>query len=383
MVELVIISLCTVAVTGMCSFLSAALSAISHNRLSELAEQGHSHAQTLLDYKRDIHTPKTALFITDVLIYTLGCISIGWYATLHFSSMEVGFFALPTTTVLLFFGHLLPRALGERFASRSIRFTVQGISFILLITKPLVQVVQRFYKAVVPPAYEESTREELDEILETAHEEGSLDAGEYRILKNIIRFSDVQVSDVMTPRTVVFSCDADTKIHEAITLPELRQYSRFPVCENDSLDSVTGYVLAKDVLWAMVNDKANCTLRDIAREVYFIPENIQLDQALENFLERREHLFVVVDEYGGVEGLLTMEDVMETLLGVEIMDEADKVTDLRHLAKQRRDQRIALLRLQNAHLDVTTTEMNTEEATEQPLTHIQESETIVEEDTHV
>lgn len=347
-------------VTGICSFLSASLSSVSHNRLLPLVEKGNRHAAYLLELKRNIMLPKTALFITDAFFYSLGCVSIGGYATLRFSSIEVGAVAITATAVLLVIGKMLPRVMGERLAYKTLAFSAYSLYWIVLATHPLVSITRRFFNFFAAPTLkseEETTREELDEILETAHEEGSLDSGEYRILKNIMRFTDVRVSDVMTPRTVVFACQADLPITNVVVMPEFRQYSRFPIYHSDSLDSVVGYVLTKDLLWAMVNAREQTTLRSMMREVYFIPENIQLDQALENFLERKEHLFVVVDEYGGVEGLLTMEDVMETLLGVEILDEADKVTNLRQLAKQRRDHRIATLQTQNAHLDVTTTDL--------------------------
>jgi CBS domain containing-hemolysin-like protein len=356
MIELIFISFVTFVITSFCSFLTSALSSISHTRLTEMIEQDKhpASAQTMLDFKRDIHRPKTAIFLTDLVTYTLGCVSIGGYAVLQLNRIEIGLVAIAATTLLLVFAHLVPRALGERYAVQAVPFTAASVSALLVIMKPFVQVIRQFYAVVVPPHHEESTREEIDEIIESAHEEGSLDAGEYKILKNMMRFSDVQVSDVMTPRTVVFSCVADTPVREAMLLPEVRHYSRIPVCETDDLDSVMGYVLAKDILWSLVNGKPNLTLRELVREVYFIPENIQLDRALENFLNRREHLFIVVDEYGGVEGLLTMEDVMETLLGAEILDEADRITNLRQLAKQRRDQRIAMLRAQNAQVDVAT-----------------------------
>lgn len=157
-----------------------------------------------------------------------------------------------------------------------------------------------------------------------------------------MNFSEVLVSDVMTPRTVIFSCEADKIIDDVIKMPELQMYSRFPIWEGESVDDgVIGYVMSKDILLAALNGKNNLSLRDFCREVYFIPENARLDIALERFLNRRQHLFIVVDEYGGVEGLITMEDVLETILGTEILDEVDKVADLRQLAKQRRDSRIA------------------------------------------
>lgn len=189
---------------------------------------------------------------------------------------------------------------------------------------------------------EESTMEELGELIDTAHEEGTIDASEYRILQNIMRFSDVPVSDVMTPRTVVFALPSALTVADAAELPDLMNYSRFPIYDEETLDTVSGYVLSKDVLFAAIKGRNSLTLRDIARDVYYVPETIPLDKALEVFIERKEHLFVVVDEYGGVEGLITMEDVFETILGVEILDEVDNVADLRTLAKQRRDHRIAM-----------------------------------------
>jgi CBS domain containing-hemolysin-like protein len=147
----------------------------------------------------------------------------------------------------------------------------------------------------------------------------------------------------MTPRLVVFSLPSDTPVAEAIKEPELQMYSRFPVYDNESLDSVSGYVMTKDVLRAALAGRNAVALSKLKRDVDFIPENVSLDQALEQFLQKKQHLFMVVDEYGGVEGLLTMEDVMESVLGVEIVDEADHVVDLRAVAKQRRDARIAAL----------------------------------------
>jgi len=188
----------------------------------------------------------------------------------------------------------------------------------------------------------EEALQELNEMVENAREEGSLDAGEYRILKNIMKFSEVFVSDVMTPRTVVFSCEADKTVSEVLSLPEIQMYSRFPIWEGESLDDgVIGYVLSKDVMHNALAGKTNKKLRDISREIHFIPENAELDNVLELFLQKRQHLFLVVDEYGGIEGLITMEDVLETILGVEIVDEQDKFVDLRGVAKQMRDKRVS------------------------------------------
>lgn len=233
-------------------------------------------------------------------------------------------------------------ALGKRLSENiAVKFG-KTIIWIAMLTKPVALLTNYLIKLIAGEKDEEAAREEISELVEIAREEGNLDDDEYRILKNIMKFSEVLVSDVMTPRTVIFSCKADTLVKDVINMPELRMYSRFPIWEGDSFDTgVIGYVMAKDVLHAALRGKNNKTLRDFKRDVYFIPENAPLDNALDRFLNRRQHIFIVVDEYGGVEGLITMEDVLETMLGVEIVDEADRFVDMRVLAKQRRDIRIS------------------------------------------
>jgi CBS domain containing-hemolysin-like protein len=356
-------------ITTVGSFISAAFGGVSHHHLTELAEAGDASAQKVLDFKRDSDPPRSALFLIDTVVSTLGCIGIGGYAVVVFDNVQAVAVSLAMTLILLVLGRMLPRALGKRYAVSLVRFVERSLTLIMLILKPIVTVVAGFFALFAPPERddEEIIREELDEILETAHDEGSLDAEEYKRLKNFVRFNEVYVLDVMTPRTVIFSCPCHLTVEEAIKLPEMRQYSRFPVYEEDSIDSVVGYVLTKDIFWSLLSGQKDVRLRNLSREVYFIPENIDLDRALQNFLERREHLFVVVDEYGGVEGLLTMEDVMETLLGVEILDEMDKVSNLRHLAAERRDERIASLRAQNAHVDDSADGLSAEITTDESM----------------
>jgi CBS domain containing-hemolysin-like protein len=183
--------------------------------------------------------------------------------------------------------------------------------------------------------------EEITDLVEEAHEDGSIDAGEYRLMTNVMKFNDVLVSDVMTPRVVLFSCRADMIIQETAKLPELQIYSRFPIWIGESIDDeVVGYVTTKEVFNAVLNGKNNITLKELARPIHFIPENAELGSTLDELLRNKQQLYLVVDEHGGIEGLITMEDILETILGVEIIDEADKIADLRQLAKQKREDRI-------------------------------------------
>ncbi len=186
-------------------------------------------------------------------------------------------------------------------------------------------------------------RQELSAVVESARREGVLEPEEYRLVTNLMRLRNIRVSDIMTPRMVMATCPVDIPVRDALQMPELRTYSRIPVWEGEP-DTIVGYVLTKELLWAALEGKGELPVREFVREVAFMPEHVEVDRALETFLQKRQHLFVVVDEYGGIEGVVTLEDIMETLLGVEIVDEADRVPDLRELAKQLREERIARMR---------------------------------------
>lgn len=218
---------------------------------------------------------------------------------------------------------------------------------------PLFQIAEAPWRFVLrwhrfpDSRWTELARQELSVVVESARQEGVLDLKEYRLVTNLMRLRNIRVADVMTPRMVMVTCPADIPVRDALRIPELRTYSRIPVWEEDP-DTIIGYVLTKDLLWAALEGKEQVPVRHFLREVSFVPEHLELDRALETFLQRRQHLFVVVDEYGGVEGVVTLEDLMETLLGVEIVDEADRVADLRELAKQLREERVARIRATSA-----------------------------------
>lgn len=232
-------------------------------------------------------------------------------------------------------------AAGFRYSKK---FGMKNVGSLLgpaSLIKPIAATIAKTNQALAGSRAEEQSRDEINVLVESAREDGSLDDDEYRIMKAVMKFGDVYVSDVMTPRTVIFSCNADMKVSEAANLPELRMFSRIPIWEGESIDdSAVGYVMSKDIFHAALHEDGDKALREFSREVRFIPERSPLDIALDLFLKRREHLFLVVDEYGGVEGLITMEDALETVIGEEIVDEKDKFVDLREIAKQKRDTRI-------------------------------------------
>jgi len=326
--------------SSICEYLAAALLDLRQTVFHTMAEEGSKIGSRF----RDAYdaSDETALSISLVDMLSIVGASVAVMMINERTATELAV-ELLLFVVLLTVAKVVAGMIGSRYAEHMLRFTsiitvaVRWISYpALIFHRVLMRLTHR-------QPDEEEAREELEAIVETSREEGALDAGEYRIMTNIMRLSSISVSDVMTPRTVVFSLPSDTTVEEALKEPELQMFSRFPIHEGNDLDDVEGYVIAKDVLRAALASRQQVTLSKLKREVKFIPENITIERALEHFLQTKQHMLMVVDEHGGVEGLLTMEDVMETMLGVEIVDEADHVEDLRELAKQRRDERIARL----------------------------------------
>ncbi len=232
-------------------------------------------------------------------------------------------------------------SIGVRFSLNATAKYLYITAFIARINLPFINFLEFLREKISGIKQIEASRDELSALVESAHDEGSLETEEYKLLTNVMKFKDVFVADVMTPRTVVFSLNANLTVGEVISLQDIKNYSRIPVWEGESLDEgVIGYILTKDLLYLALNDKHDRQLKSLCRKVYFIPENAKIDDALEQMLKKKQHLLIVVDEYGGIDGLISMEDVVETILGEEIVDEADRVVDLRKLAVLKRDKRI-------------------------------------------
>ena len=328
----------------------SAFNALSRSALTELTPQfldafeaiKPDRAKFLIKLRStNADQARISLLIMDALILIMiGAMTFSW-TNLSFEEPLAEIPAIALSLLLVIIIKTLTSAIGERFAERLTTSTVVYLKFLSFVWYPLSIILGRLGRFINPPMTESEQREEFDALVDTAREEGTLDDGEYRIFKSIMNFSEIRVADIMTPRSVVFSVPSTKTVAEVALLPELQMYSRFPVWEGDSIDGVIGYALTKDVLRAALDGRRNRTLDRLVRQANFIPDNATLEKALEQFLQGRQHMFVVVDEYGGIEGLVTMEDVLETMLGTEIMDEADRVVDLRDLAKSRRDKRVA------------------------------------------
>lgn len=334
------------ALAAVVSFMRAVIAAVSVSRLEELHAEHPAVLDKVYDARRLGSVERTVLMVVDVALVAALAAVLSVLGMMWWSWTDVQLILMiGIIVVAIVIGKALFHALGNVVADAAILVVARWLDILLRIAHPLVAVIATVMEKLHARRQREDAREqvaeELSAIMEEAVEEGTLEAEEVRILQNIMRVRDVHVEDVMTPRNVVAGLPADISISQAAEMPELQTYSRLPVWEGANMDNIIGYVLSRDVLVAALRGNGTQPIRTLLRQAVFIPENVSLDRALEEFLKRRQHMFIVVDEYGGVEGLLTLEDVLETILGAEIVDEADSVVDMRQLAQQRRDRRIA------------------------------------------
>ncbi len=316
------------------STLSAAMSAV----LPDENDDDNNSIKIIFDNRVN------PLDIIEVFAYLISAIMLGISLSNENHSSIEHYAALTIFLLSLLLIRYFFNGIGIRYYQRIYKSFYPFYKIISILVSPLSDLLSNLIAYISNEKMEDASRNEISALMESAREDGSLDDREYIILKNIMHFSDVLVSDVMTPRTMVFAARSDARVKDIIGLPELKMYSRFPIWSGESLDeNIVGYVMTRDVLHAALRGERDLKLSKFAREVYYVPENAELDIALDKFLKRKQHLFMVVDEYGGIEGLLSMEDVLETILGVEIVDEADRFEDLRAIAKQQRDKRISQL----------------------------------------
>lgn len=321
-------------VSFLCSILEAVLLSVTPSYVSLLERRRGVAGARLRRLKTDIDRPLSALLSLNTIAHTVGAAGVGAQAQTVFGNQYVAVASAILTLLILVFSEIIPKTLGAVHWRRLAPASGLLLRGMIVVLYPLVlmalAITRLFAREREGPAF---SREEFYAMAEHGAEEGVFRADESRVFRNLMRFGDLQARDVLTPRVVVAAFDEATTAAEAFAQLQKRRFSRLPVYRDDP-EEVTGYVLLNDVLMAVAADDHDRHLRDLRREVLRVPETVSLRDLFRQLLERREHLAVVVDEYGGLVGVVTMEDVVETLLGLEIMDETDRTQDMRALARR-------------------------------------------------
>lgn len=333
-------------VSFLCSLLEAALLSARRGMLADKQAAGNRGAAFLLEIKeRRLDDAISAILILNTLANTLGATMAGAQAARVFGNSAVGIFSGILTFLILVFSEIIPKTLGALYVSRLsglVGYTLNGLTWVMGPALTLSRVLTRL---LAPKEPQTVSKGEVKALIATAALEGALDPNQTKLLVSLMRFDTVRVSDVMTPRPVVTMMPADGTVADLLATPQTEAFSRIPIYEGEDSDDVVGYVLQRDLLKPAMTAEGRATaLSAFRRPVFFIPGLIKAGAALAQLLDRREALAIVVDEYGTIEGVITLEDLTETLIGAEIVDESDRVVDLRHAALEYRDRRLARLR---------------------------------------
>ncbi len=325
----------------LCSIWEAVLLSIPPSFVAASAKEGTRTGLILSRFKEDIDRPLAAILTLNTIAHTAGAIGVGAQAAKLFShatlmGINVAAVIVPTvmTLAILILSEIIPKTLGAGYWRGLAGFTASSLHLIIYALYPLV-VLSQMITRLLKKDGEGSvlSRSEFSAMTEVIAEQGVLARQEHRIIKNLLRFSAVQAGDVMTPRTAVIAAEGRQTIEEFYTAHKSVRLTRIPLFDG-SIDQITGFMIRSDILSRLVEGQGGIQLRDLQRPIEVVPHDRPLPEVFNALIEKRAHIAVVVDTYGGTAGILTMEDVVETLLGLEIVDEFDRTVDMQKMARQ-------------------------------------------------
>ncbi len=324
-----------IVVSALCSVCEAVLYSLTTSQVEMLRKSGTRAGAVLHELKSDIDEPITAILTLNTIANTVGAAVAGASAAHLFGDSNVLLFSAAFTMAILIFSEIIPKTVGVSYSYRLAPFIALPIRLMVVCLKPIVKLCQTITRLIPQDRGDESiSAEELQTIAAMSRESGQLEEVQEKVISNIIDLKQKTVRQVMTPRTVTFSLDENLSVEEAmLEISRLTSHSRVPVYDKDP-DDVTGIIMRKDVLQAAAEQKLATTLSKLKGPAHFVPESMPLNLVLVDFFEKRQHLFVVVDEYGSVTGIISMEDVLEEIVGEEIVDESDRTKDMRELARR-------------------------------------------------
>ncbi len=318
-----------------CSILEATLLSTPLTFVTMKEEEGATGWRTLKKFKQDIDRPISAILTLNTIANTAGAAAVGFQTRILFDAPEVfGWISGILTFLILVCSEIIPKTLGATYWRHIIMPAVPAIQALVFITWPFVKLAEYITQFIQPKEPPQTvSREEVSAMLTVGAEEGVFKQKEDRMIQNLLKLSKVTARDIMTPSSVVEMVEESMTVGEFREEEESSKHSRIPVYR-DNDDYVTGYVLRQHILESLSEDKFDLRLSDIARPILSFQEKDSVSLIWEKMLEKKEHISAVIDEYGCLRGIVTMEDVIETMLGTEIVDENDTVEDMQEYARE-------------------------------------------------
>ena len=332
MTLLIVYLVLAVFVSFLCSLLESVMLSVSPAYIAVLEKENNKRASLLADLKENIDRPLAAILTLNTIANTIGAAGVGAQVHVIWGSQYLAAASGVLTFTILVFSEIIPKTLGAVYAKNLAPYCAPIINSLTYATYPFVLLSELVRDLIDKKTQVSTTREEVMVAAEIGVDEGAIRKNESLVIQNLLTLNKIEVSDIMTPRSVVFAIDGDDSIGDIFKENKSIEFSRIPVYKENT-DHIIGMTLRYKLMEAYSQDLDHLKIETFIKPLHSVPETITVAACLDQFIKRKEHIFMVVDEYGSLEGIVTLEDVVETLLGVEIVDEFDSVEDLRKHAR--------------------------------------------------
>jgi len=344
MLELELVVGLVLVLSAACSLFEAVLYSVPATHVEMLAQSGRASGRILMRLRQKVDRPISAILSLNTIANTGGGAVAGALAASALGEGNVIYFSAAFTLAILLLSEVLPKTIGVVYSRQLAPVIARPLHLLVVIFKPLVALTQVATNLVWKGHQEyRVSDEDLLMLVGSGLRSGTLKQHEARVIENVLLMETRTAKKIMTPRSVVFTLGARVSAREAVADDALSKHSRVPIVDTGAEDLV-GVVRAVDILRAVAHDRFEVAMEDLMQPIHFVVDSTSLDKLLRTFLERRQHLVAVIDEFGGFAGIVTLEDVLEELIGREIVDESDQITDLRAYAHLRREETLRQLK---------------------------------------
>ncbi len=339
--NLVLYFLLALVISFLCSLIESVILSVSFNHISIMNKKGSKAAGILEKQKININRPLAAILTLNTIAHTIGAAGVGAETLKIYGNEWVALASAILTISILIFSEIIPKTLGAVYFKKLTGFTAYTVRALIIITWPFVYLSEGFSKLFKSNGdHLAVTREEMIAMAERGEDEGTIKEQESDVIENLLRLKDVAAEAVLTPRSVVFALQKDETVKDVVNKFTPIAFSRIPIYETN-LDNVLGFVHRYDLIQKQADDDFDIRMEEIMEPISTIIETTPVATILDEFVKSHQQILMVEDKFGTVVGLITLEDAIETLLGVEIVDEHDSVIDMRKLAIERREKRLS------------------------------------------
>ncbi|NQY75403.1 MAG: DUF21 domain-containing protein [Candidatus Margulisbacteria bacterium] len=331
---LIIYASIALGISFLCSILEVVILSVQTPFVATLVKDRHPSGKILSQFKKDIHSPLAAILTLNTIAHTMGAAGVGMQAALVFKTIHVGVISGILTFLILYLSEIIPKTLGAHYWKGLAPISAYTTKLLIWLTFPFVVLAKVLMRSLPGgPTLTGFSRKELEAAALQSARAGKLNFRESRLLRNVITLREIKVQDVMTPKTVVFSLPEQMTVQDYYDNHHQSEFSRIPIYQQ-AKQEIVGFVLHSDLILAFAQNQTDKHLTRFKRDILTTAAHLSLVDVLEFMVTKRAHIVLVVDEYGTDKGIITLEDILETLLGLEIVDETDKVVDMQ--AKARR-----------------------------------------------